>query len=99
MTKPIKLFVFVPIYNKPNKEFIDSLNKSTIPFRLIFIDRKVKKCYWTKALNDYIQLVKNFPKLTDEVICVMNSDITFNADLFEEGIKVKEGEVVFIDQF
>jgi len=95
------LFLFVPYYNAPTKGFSESLENSTIKFggdtyasRLIYRDRKRVGIYWTKAVNDFYDYVKSCRgvKGTD-IVAICNSDISFNSDFLEEGMKVKPGEV------
>ena len=81
-----KLFVFVPFYHPDGQEFMDSFKKQTVPYRLIKRDRREAGIYWTKACNDFRDELKRFPLITDEIVCIMNNDISFDADLFEEGI-------------
>jgi len=95
------LFLFVPYYNEPTKEFLESIENSTVKFggdtyanRLIYRDRKRAGIYWTKSVNDFYDYVKSCRGVNpSDVVAICNSDISFNSDLIEEGMKVKEGEV------
>lgn len=88
------IFIFSPYYHKDAKEFTDSLAKQTVPFRLIRRDRERDKIYWTQSCNDFLKQIQNYRGLKDDdVVGVMNNDISFDKDFFEEGSQVKQGEV------
>ena len=95
------LFLFVPYYNEPTKEFLESIENSTIKFggdthanRMISMNRKSNGIYWTKAVNNFYKFIKSCRGVKDDdVVAIMNSDISFSPDLLAEGMKVKLGEV------
>ena len=87
------MLVFIPQYNEDTVAFRTSLDKQTIPFRTYRRDRKKDRIYWTKALNDFYKYCQNQRYYFDEVICIMNNDISFGEGFLEEGSKVKDGEV------
>lgn len=88
------IYVFIPYYHPDTKEFTESLAKQTVQFRIIKRDRKRDGIYWTKALNDFHKEMKYWRGVkAEDVICVMNNDISFDSGFFEEGSQVKEGEI------
>ena len=88
------IYLFVPYYHPNSEEFINSLAKQTEGYRLIKRDRKRDKIYWTKACNDFLKDTQKYRGIKDnDIICIMNNDISFGPELFTEGSKVKQGEV------
>lgn len=88
------IFVFVPYYNEDPQEFKDSIKNQNVPFQLIQRNRKRDGIYWTRACNDFWKQVQNYRGVKDDdVICIMNNDISFGDGFIEEGSKVKQGEV------
>ena len=85
------IYVFVPYYHEDTPEFKKSLESQTVPYRLIKRDRKKSKILWTKAVNDFWEDSFNWGK-DDDVVCIMNNDIEFDVELFEEGSEVSIGE-------
>jgi hypothetical protein len=89
------ILIFIPYYHPDTKEFRKSLDRQTIKFREIRRDRKRDGIYWSEACNDFYKQVQTFRGIKDnDVICIMNNDISFSQDLFSEGSKVKQGEVL-----
>jgi len=95
------LFLFVPYYNEPTKEFLESIENSTVKFggdthanRMVSMNRKSNGIYWTKAVNDFYKFIKSCRGVKDDdVVAIMNSDISFSPGLLAEGMEVKPGEV------
>lgn len=89
------IFVFIPHYNSDTKDFRDSLDNQTVEFREIGRNRKRDKIYWAKACNDFYKQVQTYRGVKNEnIICIINNDISFPNDFFEQGGKVKEGQVM-----
>ena len=87
------IYVFVPYYNEDTPEFKKSLESQTVPYRLIKRNRKRDKIYWTKSVRDFQREIKRFCGAKDtDVVCIMNNDIQFEPELFEEGSEVSIGE-------
>lgn len=89
------IFIFVPYYHEPDQYFMDCLKNQTVPFKLIKYNRKAHKDLWTHACNFFISELKRYRGLSDrDVVCIMNSDITFSETLIEEGSRVRKGEIL-----
>lgn len=89
------IYLFVPHYNPINKYFFDCLSNQTAAYRVVYRSRKRDKIYWTKAVNDFRRELMRYRGIKpDDVVCVMNDDVKFPANLFEKGSKVKQGEVL-----
>jgi hypothetical protein len=89
------ILIFIPYYNEDTIEFKHSLEIQNVPFRVIRRDRKRDETYWSLACYDFHKLIQTFRGLKDDdVICIMNNDISFGKDLIEQGSKVKQGEVL-----
>ena len=96
------MFVFIPYWNESTKGFKESLANQTIPFdgdlntnRIVWRNRRRDKIYWTKTCNDFYKQIQLYRGIKDDdVICIMNNDISFDSDFFEKGSKVKRGQVL-----
>lgn len=88
------IYVFIPEYHPDSTTFARSLNYQTQKHIVIRTNRKAQGIYWTKALNNFIKQARQYRGLKEEdTICIMNNDISFSPYLFEEGSKVKRGEI------
>ena len=87
------IYVFVPYYNEDTPEFKKSLRCQTVRFTLIKRDTKRDKILWTEAVNDFWHDSFNWGK-DDDVICIMNNDIEFDGDLFEDASHLYTGEIL-----
>ena len=95
------LILFIPYYNEDSPEFKESLKNSTVQFggdthanRILRWDRRLKKIYWSRACNDFLKEIKRWRGLKDEdVICIMNNDISFPPEFLEEGMQVRPGQI------
>ena len=89
------IYLFIPYYHEDSDGFRKSLDKQTVPFKTIRRNRKRDKIYWSRACNDFYKDLKKYRGIKDDdVICIMNNDISFPPTFFEEGQKVKEGRVL-----
>ena len=92
------IFVFVPYYDKWNDYFQNCLDNQTAEFILMKYNTKDTGGYWSNACNYFLKQIKTYRGLTyDDVICIMNNDITFSDDLMAEGNKIGENEILIPD--
>ena len=83
------IYLFVPYYTEDTPEFRQSLESQIVPFQEIRRNRKADKICWTKAVNDFRKELMRYRGLKDDdVVCIMNNDISFGEKLFEEGSEV-----------
>ena len=86
------IYLFVAYYNGDTAEFKASLAKLR---GVTVIRRKRDGIYWTRACNDFRKELRRYRGVKpDDVVCLMNNDISFEPELFEEGGKVLPGQVL-----
>lgn len=85
------MIVFVPYYAKHTIEFEESLRNVFKVFKLIQRNRKKDGVYWTRAMIDFQKNLRAMRGMKpDDVICVMNNDISFKPELFDEPVELGE---------
>ena len=88
------IYALLPYYYEDRPEFEESLKLQTVPYRLIRRNRQRDGIYWTKAMNDFRkELIRYRGVKRDDVVCILNNDIVFLGNYFEEGSKIKQGEI------
>ncbi len=89
------IFLFVPYYDKWNDYFQNCLDFQTEQFHLMKYNRKDMGGYWSGACNFFLKQIKTYRGITNnDVVCIMNNDITFSNDLMAEGNEVRENEIL-----
>lgn len=88
------IYVLIPHYHNDPDYFIESLNRQKGKFIVLRRDRKNDGIYWTRAMNDFRDEIKNYRFQNSDCICILNNDLVLADDLFEKGRKVKRGKVL-----
>ena len=88
------IHLFVPYYGVWPDYFQECLDSQTVPFRLFKYDRKEIGDGWTAACNLFYKEFKRYRGTEDDVICIMNNDIRFDANFLSEGCRVRPGTVL-----
>ena len=88
------IFVFVPYYKKWHGYFDECLKRQTTEYYLIKFNRGDFGIGWSGACNHFLNTLKTFRGIDDDVICIMNNDIRFGGTLFAEGRGVRENEIL-----
>ena len=85
------IYVFIPYWHEDTPEFKKSLESQTFKKHIIIRrNRKASKILWTEAVNDFYKECKRWcGTKDDDVICIMNNDIEFDENLFDEVSKIK----------
>ena len=93
------IYVFIPYYNDDTKEFKQSLESQTYKvFRVIRRNRKQDKILWTKAVNDFWKESFRWCGASDDdIVLIMNNDVVFGDNLFEELTNIKQGHVWYAE--
>jgi len=89
------IYIFVPYYNQPDEKFCECLARQTVDYKLLKYDRRANKDYWSHACNVFYHEMRRYRGIEpNDVVCIMNSDITFSDTLIEEGSTVNSGEIL-----
>jgi len=88
------IHLFVPYYGEWHDYFQKCLDSQTVKFRLFKYDRKENGGGWTSACNLFYREACRYRGIEDDVICIMNNDITFHDSFLSEGCRVEEGTVL-----
>ena len=70
------IHLFVPYYGEWHSYFQECLDNQTVEFRLFKYDRKENGGGWTSACNMFHREFKRYRGTEDDVVCIMNNDIT-----------------------
>jgi hypothetical protein len=88
------IYALLPYYNKHSKGFTESLKSQIEKIVLYSVDRKSQKIYWTETMNYLWKIICKDKTITDnDVICILNNDISFDKDYFTKGSAVQRGEI------
>lgn len=92
------IYVFIPYYNEDTPEFKKSLGSQTYKdYRVVRYDRKKHKALWTKAVNWFWRECQRYCGTSwDDIILIINNDIEFAPDFFEDIAKRLKKTDVYI---
>ena len=88
------IHLFVPYYGDWHSRFQKCLDNQSVEFRLFKYDRKENGGGWTSACNLFHKEFSRYRGIEDDVVCIMNNDITFENNFLSEGCRVGEGTVL-----
>lgn len=93
------IYLFVPYYNNDSEGFKQSLAEQVYKdIKIIRRDRKRDKVYWTRACNDFYKDLKRYRGVKDDdVIGIMNNDVSFTPGYLLVAARVKKGQVFTCD--
>jgi hypothetical protein len=98
------IYLFVPYYGVWPEAFTECLNRQSVKHMLIPYNRKENGGGWTSACNQFYKSFCKWRGTEDDVVCIMNNDITFDDNFLSEGCRVKpwtvlipKGEGITID--
>lgn len=88
------IHLFVPYYGEWHSYFQECLDSQNVKFRLFKYDRKESGEGWTSACNMFHREVSRYRGIEEDVICIMNNDITFGNSFLSEGCRVEQGTIL-----
>jgi len=88
------IYLFVPYYGEWHSYFQECLDNQAEKFWLFKYDRKENGVGWTSACNMFHREFSRYRGTEDDVICIMNNDITFGDFFLSEGYEVDTGTVL-----
>ena len=88
------IYLFIPYYGVWPDYFTECLNRQTVKHRIFKYDRKENGGGWTHACNLFYKSFIQWRGTEDDIVCIMNNDITFDDNFLSEGCRVEPGTIL-----